>query len=94
MTVRCEDCKYWTLREVDFDQHDSVTQMRLGNCDRAMPYWDATEWQDVGDDCLRVVKPEFADRKFFAQDGSDYHAHVITAADFFCADHTTKPTTE
>ena len=36
----------------------------------------------------RVLAPEYADYRFFAQDGSDYVATVYTTPDFFCADFT------
>lgn len=54
-----------------------------------MPFWDATGWDK--DDEHRILLPEFADRKFFAQDGSDYRADVYTTPDFFCAEFDAAP---
>lgn len=76
--MRCDACKYWDEKEArDLDG------LPLGLCTRAMPLWDATTWNKEG---KRVLEPKFADRRFFAQDGSDYRADVYTATDFFCAD--------
>lgn len=92
MIVRCDGCKYWDAKSNNPDG-GSVPLVELGNCTRAMPYWDATEWVEV--DALgieRKLKPKFSDRRFFAQDGSDFRADVYTTPDFFCADHKPKET--
>ena len=52
-----------------------------------MPLWDASENVDDEDGYVRKLTDEHKDRKFFAQDGSDYIAHVITRNDFGCAEH-------
>lgn len=89
--MRCDECKHWNKA-----YQNQVQSLIVGQCTRAMPFWDASEWSEElsnkndadglwnGPD--RVLKPEFADRKFFAQDGSDYMANVLTAPDFFCAE--------
>lgn len=93
--MRCDGCKYWT-RNADGCQAKPVPGNRqvpegFGHCARPLPYWDATEWVKTGDGeaDLRLME-EHKDRKFFAQDGSDYHAVVITREDFFCAEYEAK----
>lgn len=82
--MRCDQCVYWDENEVK----QAGDQFIIGLCTRAMPFWDATDWRcdEGGDSDGRFLKPEFADRKFFAQDGSDYRADVYTTPDFFCAE--------
>lgn len=88
MALKCETCPHWHKRGDDVPiQVEEVEG--FGHCARAMVFWDATEWDE--DREFRTVKPEFSDRRFFAQDGSDYRADVITRADFFCADHPEAP---
>lgn len=84
---RCDACRWWT-KKTDYVE---PTEGGLGICGRAMPFWEASEWADVGDDYQRVRKDEFKDRRFFAQDGSDYVATVLTGPDFFCADWEVTP---
>jgi hypothetical protein len=82
MPAQCSDCKHW-------DKDGGVEGLGLGVCHRALPFWEATEWADMDDGSVkRRLLPEFSDRRFFAQDGSDYRATVMTASDFFCADFT------
>lgn len=89
--MRCDECKHWNKNY----QH-SVHSLTVGECTRAIPFWSVSEWSkelsdkndaaDVWDGPDRVLIPEYADRKFFAQDASDYKALVLTAPDFFCAE--------
>lgn len=75
--MRCDQCKHWIAS-------DHEKKFLYGECTRAIPFWEATHW--VGKNMDRELKPEFANRRFFAQDGSDYTATVYTTPDFFCAD--------
>lgn len=79
--MRCDECKHWNLKD---EGAESGKLLVVGVCTRAIPFWDATGWNKDGD---RVVDPKYAGRKFFAQDGSDYRAIVLTMPDFFCAEH-------
>lgn len=80
---RCATCKHWNKKPPRWWSTGQVPE-GLGHCTRAMVLWDACDWD--GDNLTRKLKPEFAGRRFFAQDGSDYRADVITAGTFFCAD--------
>jgi hypothetical protein len=93
--MRCDKCRYWEPRIEQEEIQFFIPPLKLGTCSRAMPFWEASEW--AGEEIeakfpetewreARVMKPEFADRRFFAQDGSDYRAVVLTSGDFFCAD--------
>jgi hypothetical protein len=42
-------------------------------------FWDSTDWDSAGD--KRIFKD---DSLAFVQDGSDYHAELLTKADFYC----------
>src|SRR5260221_6334080 len=82
--VRCDGCKYWDA-EAGKRQTDGII---VGLCKRSMPLWDATMWDPMPSPGggRRILRPEFSDRRFFAQDGSDYRAEVYTSPSFFCAD--------
>jgi hypothetical protein len=85
--MRCDDCKHW-----DKDNGKYGT----GLCQKAAAFWDVSEWREYNDDDFpkpeeeaqrwkRGLKPEFTGLKMFSQDGSDYHAYLLTMPDFFCA---------
>ena len=82
----CEHCKHWKVNNTrGYDPWRSLRAPYVfRNCVRAVPLWDASEYDDVGDEYVRKLDAENADRKFFAQDGSDYIATVITRNDFGC----------
>lgn len=83
MTTRCDQCAHW---------NPSVSEPAgFGECEKATPLWDATEWGYEADEMRRVLLPGFENQMLFAQDASDYRASVITRADFFCAHHERKP---
>jgi hypothetical protein len=87
--MRCDQCKHWEA------QLPHAAGLALGECNRAQPLWEATDWVPAGvnEDGIiykRALKPEFEGLRFFAQDGSDYNAFVMTTPDFFCADFTQK----
>jgi hypothetical protein len=44
-------------------------------------FWHLTDWTDEED---RVLKEKFKDDKAFVQDGSDYHADLLTLSNFGC----------
>ena len=74
---RCVTCKWWS---------DEATRSKpeLRECDRIPQRWDAFEWDDDAGNWDDVLKPEFADIKAFAEDGSSYRAALVTAPDFGC----------
>lgn len=71
----CEGCKYW-------DTESWMQERDVRKCKRVPMLWDAFDWTADGDG--RVLTPEYAWAKAFVQDGSDYTASLITAADFGC----------
>ncbi len=77
--MRCDECKHWVL-----DKDTYYNYSNTGECIKAKPLWDCSEWSDVTYE--RVLKPECVNMKFFVQDGSDYSAHLLTRADFYCAE--------
>lgn len=77
--MRCDGCKFWDLKS-------GREYADVGECTKAKPLWDCTEWRDVDDDYRRVMLPEFENAKMFVQDGSDYRAILLTKPDFFCAE--------
>jgi len=83
--MRCDQCKHWQSKSDEW-RVEVVARLGFGTCMRATPLWDACEWDQESDDHSRKLLPEFVGRKFFAQDGSDYHAIVLTAPDFYCAE--------
>lgn len=78
----CGTCKFWEPQ----DWHCSPYQ--LGRCEKAVMFWEATEWDS--DYNARTLKDEYKDAKSFAQDGSDYSASLITMPDFGCVSHCEK----
>jgi len=79
---RCKTCRHWESKP----DHEKPVEVR--RC-LAVPMWEnATKWNDAswGDDSLpdRVLKPEYAERLAFAQDGSSYYACLFTRAEFGC----------
>jgi len=70
----CATCKYWG--------EESWQELGLRKCNKVIPLWDATAWDE--DFTTKAIKPEHADKKAFAQDGSDYYACLKTMGDFGC----------
>lgn len=75
----CETCKFWRRATSEYSPEKDLA---LGKCGAIPMLWNATGWNDEGD--KRVVLPEYAQTKAFAQDGSDYRATLFTKADFGC----------
>ncbi len=81
--ARCDSCKFW-----DVESGKRAGSLQVGNCRKALAWWDATEWVDSADDewdNQRRLLPEHEGTKMFVQDGSDFMADLYTTADFFCA---------
>lgn len=77
--MRCDQCKHWNRDEgKEFAEG-------LGECERAHPFWDRSQWVDDDKGYRRELLPIAAADKMFVQDGSDYRAHLLTKPDFFCA---------
>jgi len=77
---RCATCRFWTPIS------DWAAQgLGLQKCTYAEELWEATKWSE--DANRRVLQPEHAGRLAFANDGSSYHADLMTMANFGCVAH-------
>ena len=82
----CKTCTYWLPPESPYGEIRGV-----GKCQAVVQFWNATEWDyDETNDFGRRLRPEYADKLAFVQDGSDYYAELKTLPDFGCVQH--KPT--
>jgi len=77
---RCDGCKHWEPNV--YDDYGSTDKAIVHKCKKAVEFWTVTEWNDDYD---RVTLPQYADQMMFVQDGSSYHATLLTKAEFFCA---------
>lgn len=77
----CETCKHWEKPE----EHSTEYSLGVGRCKNIPMFWNSTEWKDDGEG--RRFLDEYKDTKAFAQDGSDYSAHVLTLPNFGCVSH-------
>lgn len=85
--MRCDGCKFW---DKDDREQRRAGDLTIRRCTKALQWWNVSEWTnepDPANECenLRVLAPEAVGLKMFTQDGSDYRADLLTAADFFCA---------
>ncbi len=83
--ISCRDCKYW--KAPGPNDYREVTD--LGECSHAPMFWNATKWREEPEEG-RTYLPEYVDRLFFVQDGSDYYATLLTKENFYCAHATAK----
>ena len=81
MTNSCKTCKHWEYEEPD----GYYSEVGLGECLRAKPFWECSGYLDKDGDYKRVLTPEHASDMMFCQDGSDYRAFLLTKPEFFCA---------
>lgn len=71
----CKNCAHW-------DKEDEYPNTNIRTCKKVVMLFNASEW-----DCETgqlVLMPKYKDCLAFAQDGSDYRAYLITAAEFGC----------
>lgn len=87
--MRCDKCKHWSdksdeweAKEVGFRQCMAVRE-RWVIQDEASPRWSGgdEEW----DTLVKARQLALAAARAYVQDGSEYHAELLTAPDFFCA---------
>jgi hypothetical protein len=83
---RCKTCKHW----VQEDPKEYGSLLGGGECLKAPQVWDVTEDADCEgahwNGCRRL-KPESAAVLAVVEDGSSYHARLVTMADFGCVQH-------
>lgn len=79
--MKCADCKYWS------GEYEWEGPIKVKRCFKAIQYWDASEWgkdENGLDDYISRIELD-SSQMMYVQDGSDYHASLLTKADFFCA---------
>ncbi len=77
---RCKTCRHWAKPKSEYGEVPGS-----GNCEAIPQLWDASEWDENGSG--RVPKAQYADKRAFLQDGSDYMAVLKTLPDFGCVHH-------
>lgn len=75
----CKNCKHWKKNEKEV-----TASLNIGTCTFVEMFWDSTEWKIENYEGFRVLKEENINKKAFIQDGSDYHAELITKENFGC----------
>lgn len=87
-TMRCDLCRHWAPAANDWQ----IDASEMRKCRGVRQRWDiideATRDIDSFEDWDRYEAAEKASliaERAFAADGSDYHAAIYTAGDFFCA---------
>lgn len=75
--MRCDECVHWDLDE----DTDMILNQTIGNCRKAVMFWDATKWSDDRDGRVAMDPHQL----MYVQDASDYFAGLFTDASFFCA---------
>lgn len=81
--MKCADCKHWG----EPYGYGWTAISNVKSCDKAKMYWNSTEWAkdaDGDDDYINRIEID-PNQLMYVQDGSDYAAHLLTKADFFCA---------
>ena len=71
----CKNCKFWNTE-------DDTEVEGLHTCRAALEFWDVSEWTKDADG--RQLLEVHKNRGSFVQDGSDYHAALITQGTFGC----------
>ena len=74
--MKCKDCKHWEREYLRDKWADNPTH-EVKKCNKVKMFWDSTDWDREGD--RRIF---LNDDLAFVQDGSDYHAELLTKADF------------
>lgn len=72
--MNCKDCKHW---DYDKDFYGNIRK-DIGVCRRVKMFWDCSMWNEEG---TRIFTD---DSLAFVQDGSDYHAELLSRPEFGC----------
>lgn len=76
--MKCKDCKHWATEELIDKWSDNPTR-EVKKCRKVKMFWDSTDWDYKG-----KKRTFLNDDLAFVQDGSDYHAELLTKAEFGC----------
>ena len=78
---RCKTCKHWqAVKPGSYMQLEGA-----GGCSKAPQIWEVTEGDDFTG--VRKLKKEHAAILAVVEDGSAYHAQLVTMPDFGCVQH-------
>jgi hypothetical protein len=92
--MRCDTCKHWNAKS---DQQEwEAAGAGFGQCLGVRERWEimddaSKKWADNDAEQDRADQTRVAALKAaraYVQDGSEYHAEMFTAPDFFCALYT------
>lgn len=78
---RCRTCKHWSP-----DRYLEEAPIEARRCTRIPEWFEATGWNEDGD---FVVRGDLTGILAFANDGSGYHAQLLTLPEFGCVMHET-----
>ncbi len=85
--MRCDECRHWATEEwLQWDWEANGIGFR--QCMAVRERWkiqDAVCDQRSGDEHIEMRKQALKATRAYVQDGSEYHAELITGPDFFCA---------
>lgn len=89
--MRCDQCKHWKSGS-DNEQWEARSA-GFGECLGVRERWkimdeasECIEWDDAEDGKFQSTRIQaLKSHRAYVQDGSEYHAELFTAPDFFCA---------
>ena len=86
--MRCENCAYWK----PVDKEEVLDNVGVGSCKYAVERWDAIDSDYTTHDwkTIYTLNSGFEDNKLFVEDGSEYHANLLTRKDFGCIEFLNK----
>lgn len=93
--MRCDICVHWKVDEHDWE----ATAVGFGECKAVRERWtiqdeasEGLDWDGSDDDEYSKVRAAALRKSMaYVQDGSQYHAELLTAPNFFCALFMAKP---
>lgn len=84
--MRCDECKFWDRSNLEVWEG---VELGFGACKGVRERWeiqDEASPKRAGEYAL-VRQTALKAARAYVEDGSEYHAVLITAPDFFCALH-------
>jgi hypothetical protein len=91
--MRCDSCQHWADHADEWD----AKEVGFRRCQAVRERWviqdEAPKWSPVGveehrdkfDHYQKIRNDVLRAARAYVQDGSEYHAELITGPDFFCA---------
>tara|TARA_Y100001960_G_C14583031_1_gene781722 strand:- start:212 stop:484 length:273 start_codon:yes stop_codon:yes gene_type:complete len=86
--MRCENCAYWK----PVDKEEVADNVGVGSCKYAVERWVAIDADYTTHDwkTTYTLNAGFENNKLFVEDGSEYHANLLTRKDFGCIEFLNK----